>query len=259
MASNKLGRLRRFNLIMAGLHAVQGIAILWLATDFTLPLNLGYLRFDAAAQSLVPAAKTITDVPLAALVVAFLFMSALAHLVIATVGRRRYERGLRKGINRFRWVEYAFSASTMMVAVAMLVGIYDAASLALIFLAVAVMNLCGLVMEAHNQALRRAETTSRTNWLAFWVGSLAGIAPWIAVALYLASGAAYGSKAPDFVYWIFVSIFVFFNCFAINMVLQYKGVGKWRDYLYGERAYILLSLFAKSALAWQVFAGTLRP
>jgi hypothetical protein len=47
--------------------------------------------------------------------------------------------------------------------------------------------------------------------------------------------------------------------FAINMVLQYRKVGPWRDYLFGERVYILLSLTAKSALAWQVFAGTLRP
>ena len=30
-------------------------------------------------------------------------------------------------------------------------------------------------------------------------------------------------------------------------------------YLTGERTYILLSLLAKSALAWQVFAGTLAP
>ena len=42
------------------------------------------------------------------------------------------------------------------------------------------------------------------------------------------------------------------------MFLQYKRIGPWRDYLYGERGYIMLSLTAKSALAWQVFAGTLR-
>jgi len=56
---------------------------------------------------------------------------------------------------------------------------------------------------------------------------------------------------------IFVSLCLFFNSFAVNQVLQYKRVGKWRDYLYGERAYILLSLGAKTALAWQVFGGTL--
>jgi hypothetical protein len=43
------------------------------------------------------------------------------------------------------------------------------------------------------------------------------------------------------------------------MVLQYKKVGPWKNYLYGELTYIILSLVAKSLLAWQVFAGTLRP
>jgi hypothetical protein len=42
------------------------------------------------------------------------------------------------------------------------------------------------------------------------------------------------------------------------MFLQYRKVGPWKDYLFGERVYVFLSLFAKSALAWQVFAGTLR-
>ena len=56
----------------------------------------------------------------------------------------------------------------------------------------------------------------------------------------------------------FPVLFLFFNCFAINMYLQYKGVGRWKDYLYGEKVYIILSLTAKSVLAWFVFGGTLR-
>ncbi len=253
MPNTKIQKFRRLNLIAAALHAIQGIVILLLATDFKLPLNLNFLQFNTTTQSLEPAARTIVDVPLAWLVIAFLLTSALAHLIIATTGRARYERDLAKGINRFRWVEYAVSASTMMVAIAMLVGIYDLATLTVLFIVTAVMNLMGLTMEVLNQ------TTQRTNWLPFWIGCLAGIAPWVAVALYLGSGAAYGSAAPTFVYGIFFSMFLFFNCFAINMLLQYKKAGKWADYLYGERVYILLSLFAKSALAWQVFAGTLRP
>jgi hypothetical protein len=61
------------------------------------------------------------------------------------------------------------------------------------------------------------------------------------------------------VYAIFVSLFVFFNSFALNQVLQYRQVGPWRDYLFGEYVYVALSLVAKSALAWQVFANTLVP
>ncbi|MCX6806068.1 MAG: hypothetical protein NTY56_01330, partial [Patescibacteria group bacterium] len=47
--------------------------------------------------------------------------------------------------------------------------------------------------------------------------------------------------------------------FALNMFLQYKKIGPWKNYLYGERVYIILSFVAKTALAWQVFTGTLRP
>jgi hypothetical protein len=87
---------------------------------------------------------------------------------------------------------------------------------------------------------------------------LAGIVPWLVIAIYLLGAGGEGGDVPGFVYAIFVSLFLFFNVFAVNMVLQYRRFGPWRDYLFGERAYIVLSLFAKSALAWQVFAGTLR-
>jgi Kef-type K+ transport system membrane component KefB len=141
----------------------------------------------------------------------------------------------------------------MMVAIALLVGVYDAGSLGMIFALTATMNLMGLVMEVHNQ------TTKKTNWLSYGIGSFTGIVPWLVIALYFWLSADNGSRPPTFVYWIFVSIFLFFNCFAINMFLQYKKIGPWKNYLYGEKAYIILSLTAKSALAWQVFAGTLRP
>lgn len=246
--------LRSFNLKMAGLHAVQAVAILLLSRNFTLPVSVGFLNFDVGSQSLVPATKALFNVPLALLMVLFLVLSALAHLIIATVYNKAYNKGLNQGINRARWIEYSLSASTMMVAIAMLVGIYDLALLIAIFALVAIMNLLGLVMEVHNQ------TAERTNWLSYLIGCLAGIVPWVVVGLSFWGSAAYGNgDIPAFVYWIYVSIFVFFNAFAINMFLQYKGVGKWKDYMYGERMYIVLSLVAKSALAWQVFFGTLRP
>ena len=54
-----------------------------------------------------------------------------------------------------------------------------------------------------------------------------------------------------------MSLFVLFNCFAINQWLQYRKRGRFADYLFGEKVYLVLSLVAKSALAWQVFGGTL--
>ncbi|MFH1483262.1 MAG: heliorhodopsin HeR [Chloroflexota bacterium] len=246
-----MGRLRWFNGVMGLVHFVQGILMLWLSTAFSLPVSASFLRFDPAAKRLVPTPETLFDLRIGPLVAAFLFMSALAHFLIASPGIYDwYIRNLKRGINYARWIEYAFSASVMIVAIAMLVGIYDIASLVLIFALNAMMMLFGLIMELHNQA------TEKTNWTSFWFGVIAGAVPWVAIAIYLIGA---GSGVPSFVYWIYVSIFLFFNSFAINMVLQYKKVGPWREYLYGERAYIVLSLVAKSALAWQVFAGTLRP
>lgn len=248
-----LARLRAFNLIAGFLHLIQGIVIVALSVDFTLPVTGAYLGFDAATQSLFPTNTELFQISLPWLVASFFFLSALAHFIIATVYRPRYEKELKVGINRGRWLEYAASASIMLVAISLLVGVYDAMSLLMIFFLSAIMNLMGLVMEVHNQ------TTKKTNWLSYWIGCVAGIIPWVVIAFYFWLGAENGAEAPAFVYGIFVSIFIFFNLFAINMVLQYKKIGPWKDYLYGEYTYIILSLVAKTLLAWQVFAGTLQP
>lgn len=246
-------RLFKLNIIAGFLHLGQAIAVLLLSKDFTLPISGNFLAFNPATQTLEPAATVLFDLSLPMLIAVFLFLCAIAHFTIATIYRKKYEQNLVHGINAARWIEYSLSASVMIVAVALLVGIYDLMSLVMLFALVAIMNLLGLVMEVHNQ------TTKKTHWISYWIGCLAGIIPWVVIAFYLWLGADNGSAAPTFVYWIFVSIFLFFNCFAINMVLQYKKVGPWKNYVYGELVYIVLSLVAKSLLAWQVFAGTLRP
>jgi hypothetical protein len=249
----KLTSLNRFNWVMALLHALQGVAVVLLSRDFSLPISVSFLQFNQQTQTLDPASKVAFDLSLPALLAAFFFLSAFFHLLIATVYREKYEKNLALGINKARWWEYSISASVMMVAISLLVGIYDLGSLAMLFSLTAGMNLMGLVMEVSNQGKRAPD------WLSYWIGCFLGLVPWLVIALYLWAGAANGSAAPTFVYWIFGSIFFFFNTFAINMWLQYKGIGKWRDYLYGEKTYIVLSLVAKSLLAWQVFGGTLRP
>lgn len=245
--------LRKLNLIAAGLHFLQGVVIILISKSFALPITGNYLHFNKASQSLEPTSTTLFHLSLPLLIAIFFFLSAFFHLMIATIYNHQYNRNLRLGINKARWVEYSLSASIMMVAIGLLVGIYDLSSLIMLFALIAITNLMGLVMEVHNQ------TTEITNWLSYWIGCLAGAVPWIIVAFYMWLGAHEGSKAPTFVYWIFVSIFIFFSCFAVNMALQYKKIGPWKNYLYGERVYIILSLVAKSLLAWQVFAGTLRP
>jgi len=246
--------LRRWNLAMGALHFAQGVLMLAIASNFSLPVTAAFVSMNQETQALETRLETLFDLRLAPVIASFLFLSALAHLAVSLPGIYSwYRQNLDRRVNYARWIEYAFSSSVMMVAIAMLVGIYDVVSLITLFSLNAAMILFGWAMERQNQ---RREST---DWTAYIFGCLAGIVPWIAIAIYLAGAGGDGGEVPTFVYWIFFSIFAVFNVFAVNMLLQYRRIGPWRNYLFGEFVYILLSLTAKSLLAWQVYAGTLQP
>jgi len=257
--SRKRGRslknLRVFNFSMGILHLIQGVLMVVLSNRFSLPVTTNFLSYDKKLGIVKTATKEIANIRIGPFVASFLFISAVAHLILtAPRAHQWYLKNLKRGINYARWAEYFFSSSIMIVIIALLSGMYDLPSLILIFSLNGTMILFGLVMEVHNQ------TTEKTNWTAFACGCFAGIIPWVAIAMYFFGAALESSGSiPTFVYFILLSLFIFFNIFAVNMVLQYKKVGPWKDYVFGERVYIILSLTAKSALAWQVFSGTLRP
>jgi hypothetical protein len=257
--ASRARNLNRWNAILAVLHAAQGLAILALsfAKDpvASAPVVSSYLTFDEATRTLVPAQRALFDLPIGPAVAVFFFLSAIAHFTVAGPARGWYERRLGRGQNPARWIEYALSSSVMIVIIAELAGIQEVGTLIAIFGVNAVMNLFGWSMEAAN------EGRDRVQWLHYVFGCIAGIVPWLVIGTALLTAATEPGAAaiPGFVIAIFVSLFISFNVFAINMILQYRRIGRWADYLYGERAYMLFSLVAKSLLAWQVFAGTLRP
>lgn len=250
----KLARLVRFNLIMGFLHFGQGLLMVILSNDTTYPIFTNFLGFNLESFSLQPEAKLLYELRFGPAVGAFLLISAVAHFYLATLGKKKYLENLKKGQNPIRFYEYALSSSLMIVLIGMLSGLWDLGAIILIFGINAMMNLFGIMMEYHNQH------TEKTNWTAFIYGSIAGIIPWIVIFLFFFGAVNGGGEGPPtFVYIINPTLFVFFNIFAVNMVLQYKKVGPWKDYLFGERVYIILSLAAKTVLAWIIFAGTLAP
>ena len=256
----KFEKLRKLNLLAAGLHGLQGVLILALsnADRGMQPVTTNYLAIDKLASDgagqpvLTVATRHLFDINLAYIVAAFFFVSALVHILVSTKYRRRYQTDLAKQVNKFRWLEYVFSAGLMMVAIALLSGMYELSALIMVFGLIALMNVMGLFMELYNKDPKKLD------WRFFKIGAAADLVAWLAIGIYLLGAHVYGSGVPGFVYFIYASLFIFFNCFALNMYLQYKRRGRWADYLYGEKVYIALSLVAKSALAWQIFAGSLR-
>ena len=259
MTSKEVQSLRKFNMFMGIFHFIQGVFMLIVALNVDKVINYKpeiwsyFLTFDVSSMGLVTDPKVLFTLPFGILVSVFLFLSALFHFIVSTPKYNLiYNEQLSKKMNMFRWYEYALSSSLMIVLIAVLFGVYDIGALILIFGLNASMNLFGLLMEKLNQ------NTKKTDWSPFIYGSIAGIIPWIVVIMY-AFGNSDPSQVPWFVYAIFGSYLVFFNLFPINMILQYKKVGKWSNYLYGERTYIVLSLVAKSVLAWLVFFGVMQP
>jgi len=242
-------RLRRYNLAMGVLHAAQAVAVIVLATSFALPVRATFMTGPPGSRPAAPA--TLFDVSIAWGCALFLLLSAAAHFIIASPPVFPwYRANLLLSRNYARWIEYSLSSSIMIILIALITGISDIAALVALFGVNVSMILFGLLQEKYEKP--------GGGMLPFWLGCIAGVTPWIAIGIYLVSPGN-AVHPPGFVYGIFISLFIFFNAFALNQWLQYRQIGKWSDYLHGETVYITLSLVAKSLLAWQVFAGTLVP
>lgn len=260
---DRAGSLARWNRVLSGLHGIQFVVMLAVASTAavfapylsTVKVNL----VDGKFAGLEAVKVELFSMPLAWFIASFLAMSAIAHFLAGWPLRARYEAWLARGMNPLRWVEYAFSSTVMIVAIAYISFIQDVPALLAIAGCNVAMILFGWSMEAANEG--RAD---RPDWKHYIFGSIVGLVPWIGiVSILLAYGLQPDLPAdagiPAFVYLIVATLFLSYNVFAVTMVLQYRKIGRWRDYLVGEKTYMVMSLVAKSALAWQVFSGTLRP
>nr|QOV09072.1 Heliorhodopsin [uncultured Dehalococcoidia bacterium] len=243
----KLKGLRTWNIVVGLILAVQAVLIAVLTNSFALPVTATFME---GPPGTAPALQHLFNIQTGWGVFIFMAISAGALLLIASpMVFSWYKRNLLESRNYGRWIEYFFSSSVMIVLISQICGISDIAALLAIFGINASMILFGALQEKY-------EKPGKPNLLSFWFGSFAGIIPWIAVLIYVVSPGV-AAAPPAFVYGIVVALFVFFNCFAVNMILQYKQIGPWKDYLFGEKVYIILSLTAKSLLAWMVFANVL--
>ena len=247
----QLAKLRKLNVIAGCLHLGSFIAILVLSNDSALPVRATYLT-EAPGTGNFSRPVNLFDLNISYMVAAFMALSAFFHFFVSSPGVfPKYSEGLSRHINVYRWIEYSLSSSIMIVVILQLNGTADYIALLGIFGVNVCMILFGWLQE-------RYTTPGDGDMLPFRFGCIAGAIPWIATAINVASPKGPSeSTVPGFVYGIVISLFVLFNCFAIVQWKQYRAKGKWADYLYGERRYIILSFVAKSLLAWQVFSGAL--
>ena len=182
----------------------------------------------------------------------FLALSALDHLLVCTIFKRSYEKGLSGHYNIFRWIEYALSASLMRVVVGVLSGVNDLHTIFLQFGLTATTMLFGLVFELENRELR---LSGNVRWYIYWLGFIPHFFSWAVVLGYFFYSLSVGGNPPLFVYFIIGVIFVLDLSFAVVLGLQWQGKKCFRPYVNGEIAFIILSFTSKNLLAWINFFG----
>lgn len=255
-------RLRRINVLLFLLHGGQALVLVLLTTDFTIPITQTFP--EGPPGSAAPASAPLLEPRLGFLVAAFLALAAIDHLVVALPGvHRTYERLLARSRQPFRWAEYSISATLMVLLIGSLSGITNVASLIGIAGANVAMILFGHRMERVNEGPPDRSGQGVT-WQPFVWGCLVGLFPWAAIVVntlgseFTKADTAQGP--PGFVYGIIASLFVLFMSFAVVQFLQMRARtrgGRFADPATTETAYLVLSLVAKSLLAWQIFANVL--
>eukprot|EP00386_Alphamonas_edax_P014417 GDKI01044313.1.p1 GENE.GDKI01044313.1~~GDKI01044313.1.p1 ORF type:complete len:303 (-),score=49.97 GDKI01044313.1:376-1284(-) len=248
---------------------------------FKLPLNTAFTKWEDYGPVAVLERQAL--LPFAQLTTGFAWMSAFAHFCVL-YGHKTYIADLKRGLNRFRWYEYAVSSSLMIGLIAMLFGVYDIFTLIALMSVNACMNLFGMLMETQNYWKRKAETQvtplgsdatvspSTVDWSPFLYGCFAGVIPWAIIIAYPCSSPD-AHRIPEFVWAILGVYFVCFNTFPVNMYLQYAKIGWWSDarwqqidpsmenggYIFGEKMYQVQSLVSKSLLLWLVIGSVNQP
>jgi hypothetical protein len=246
ISPKRLSNLRSWNLGLSILHIAQAITILVIAGDFSITVTSTFP--DGPPGTRITNPEGLFGVNIGWCIAIFLALAAIDHFATGTFARSTYEKDLAAGINRFRWVEYSVSATIMVLLISAYAGITDITGVVAIAGANISMILFGWLQERMNPPGR-----TKTTMMPFWFGTIAGLAPWVALSINIFGA----DTVPGFVYGIFFAELIFFFSFGLNQWLQYRGVGPWRDYLYGEKAYLVLSLAAKSVLAWQIYGGSL--
>ncbi|HSW79201.1 MAG TPA: heliorhodopsin HeR [Candidatus Saccharimonadales bacterium] len=246
-----------WNKWLALVFGVQVIMILLFSAVQSYPVTINYLGLDSLQTNaqgktvLATGSQSIFNLNLAYVIAASLLLAAIAYALLASRLLAFYQREIKNSINSVRWILYAVSTSIMVTAVALVSGVQDIASLYVILSSTALMFVLAMFAERHDQG-------GRTKWVLFWLSVVSGIIPWTIIKLNIIGGTIYGS-VPAFVYWISIVALVLFALVPLNLFLQLRKSGNWKNYLYADRMYVIASLVMYTVTAWLIYVAILRP
>lgn len=261
--TNPYSRLRCYNIAMAIFHTTFVVVTLSVG-KLDLALNLWEyqmgLNNDTEIDSfLAPVVKPSTiSIPLTITTAFFFMLSAFFHFGNGLVWNSCYNRFLDQKMVPSRWIEYFFSATTMILTISYPAGIVQFTELVAIGSLIATTMLFGHFTEV----ISRPSPDSDTWTLPLWsrlsphlLGYIPQLAAWF-IIMYTFYGAGNGERGPpDFVYAIvWLQLALFFSFGFIQLVVLCRPPSK---YVQGEYAYQTLSLVAKGLLGIMLLTNVL--
>ena len=270
---NQYKRYEIINYVAAVAHLVQCIWMIFPENAANVPIKERYLDWVESAEcapnatvqtngfSLIPKVHETHTISIKWLIVAFHGLSFVFELAATDPcfgyttykrfarWRANYQQRVKQGTNYLRFVEYSASASVMMIAIALISGIWDSYSLIGIgFLTFATMVFGGIAEQLYSDvipATERANNTSniRTNeapdkgftasnypltynmrrlaWFSHFAGWFTMMSAYgIILRNFVFSNDNSQEKAPGFVYWIVFAIFALYNGFGLIQLVQ---------------------------------------
>lgn len=264
LSTEKLQGLRKWNLRLGVVFALQAIAIVIIGTAVSYPITSQYLAVDALAseatggQTLAVATRHLVDLRLSWVIAAFLLVFALAYIAAATFHRKRYEARLQQGMNDLRWGAFGVGGGFLLVATGLLSGVYGLPDLVSLVVLFVIGCLSILVAEEMTRRVGQGKEGKLAH-LVCGVGMAGVIMPLIVMVNAAGGTFLFDGKLPAFVFGIYGTILVTAGLLFWITHMRIKRQGQWADTLKTERAYMAVGLVGASAVAWQMFAGALLP
>ena len=163
----------------------------------------------------------------------------------------QYSHMVATGKNPLRFIEYSFSASIMLIAIALLNGVTDINLITSIAVLTSACQLCGLAVEYVEQYPIKW-LLHITGWMQFcWAYGIIGHAFFKSIEAAQENG---GQGPPGFVYIIVIALFLLYASFGFVQLLELCiDIDPYTK----EKSYIILSLTAKLLLGWMIFSNVL--
>lgn len=252
-------KLRSLHMMSAGVFILLAIvAGLFMGND-SHQLTIGYLSKDILAadpNTLAPAVRSLMDVEVRWLLVVIMLLSAVVPLLYLTSWEQKYVQAVTKTRTvSWRWFDFAVTAALMVEVVALLSGITDIAVLKLIAGLIALSLGLGWIAERQNNA------TDQPAWAAYMASLVAGVLPWLPIAVAAVATVIYGSAwSPWYVYALYaVTIAGSLGIASIQYKDYQRSKPAWQqNYLIVERNYLVVNLLTKAAFGIVLIVGLLK-